>query len=77
MYNHINNTYLTLSARYAPSAVTIGDLLKLKKGDIIKLTSARKDEIEILIAGQKKFYGKPGMINGRRAAQICKNEKAD
>ncbi len=77
MHNHIDNIYLTISARYAPSAVTIGDLLKLKKGDIIKLANAKKNEIEILVAGRRKFYGKPGMINGRRAAQICKNEKVD
>lgn len=77
MHNHINNVYLTLSARYAPSAVTIGDLLKLKKGDIIKLSNAKKDEIEILVAGHRKFYGKPGMINGRRAAQISRSEKVD
>ncbi|MGQ9607690.1 MAG: flagellar motor switch protein FliM [bacterium] len=77
MHNHINNIHLTISARYAPSAVTIGDLLKLKKGDIIKLANARKDEIEILVGGQRKFYGKPGLINGRRAVQIYKNEKVD
>lgn len=77
MHSHVNNIHLTISARYAPSAVTIGDLLKLKKGDIIKLANARKDEIEILVGGQRKFYGKPGLINGRRAVQIYKNEKVD
>lgn len=77
MHSHINNVFVTLCARYTPSAVTIGDLLKLKKGDIIKLANVKKDEIEILIEGKRKFYGKPGMINGRRATQIYKNAEVD
>ena len=29
----------------------------------------------IFIAGQRKFHGKPGMVNGRRAVQILGAEK--
>ena len=78
----LDDTYLTLSARYEPSPVTFGELLDLQKGDIIKLENADKNKALIFVDEKHKFYGKPGMANGRRAVQVLglvgnENNKAD
>ncbi|MBM3283049.1 flagellar motor switch protein FliM [Candidatus Gottesmanbacteria bacterium] len=67
---HILNMQVNLSARYEPSLVTLGEFMELQKGDIVKLQKATKDNVVILIEGKRKFFGKPGVINGQRAIQI-------
>ena len=78
MRRHLDNLQINLSARYESSSVTLGELVELQKGDIIKLQNASKNEAFMFAEGRKKFYGKPGMYNGRRAIQIYGIEgKAD
>jgi len=72
---HMDDLHVLVSARYESSPVTIGELLELQKGDIIKLQDASKDEAQIFISGQRKFCGRPGMVNGRRAVQIYNPEE--
>jgi len=71
MQTHIRQLHLSISARYTPSPVTLGELLELKKGDVIILRNAKKDQVQVLIAGKKKYNGKPGIVNGKKAVQIC------
>ena len=71
MQTHIRQLHLPISVRYAPSPVTLGELLELKKGDVIILQNAKKDQVQVLITGKMKYNGKPGMVNGKRAVQIC------
>jgi len=71
MYTHILDLRMTLSAQYESSPVTLGDFLKLQKGDIIKLQSTSKDRVLILVEGQERFQGEPGVVNGQRAIRIC------
>ncbi len=70
MQNHIRQIKLPISVRYQPSPVTLRELLELKKGDVVILQNSRKDQVQILIAGKSKYYGNPGMLNGRRAVRI-------
>ena len=70
MQTHIRQLHLPISVRYAPSPVTLGELLELKKGDVIILQNVKKDQVQVLITGKKKYYGKPGMVNGKKAVQI-------
>lgn len=74
IYAHMLDLNLTVSARYEPSRVTLGDLLELQVGDIIRLPETSEDKTMVYIEGQKKFSGKPGMVNGRRAVRIGRGE---
>ena len=49
-------------------------MLELKKGDVVLLQNAKKDQVFVFVSGQKKYSGKPGMVNGRRAVQISDTE---
>jgi flagellar motor switch protein FliM len=70
MQKHVRQIYLPISVRYSPSPVTLGELIELKKGDVVILQNTKKDQVQVLIAGKNKYYGKPGMTNGKRAVQI-------
>ncbi|MDQ1327944.1 MAG: Flagellar motor switch protein FliM [Candidatus Poribacteria bacterium] len=77
MQTHIRQLHLPISVRYAPSPVTLGELLELKKGDVIILQNAKKDQVEVLITGKMKYNGKPGMVNGKKAVQISSIESEE
>jgi len=49
------------------SNLTLTELLQMQAGDVVKLDSKPNDEIDILVGGQKKFTGLPG-ISGRHMA---------
>ena len=74
MQVHVRTLSLSISARYEPSPVTLRELLELKKGDVVLLQNAKKDQVFVFVSGQKKYSGKPGMVNGRRAVQISDTE---
>ncbi|MHB9027362.1 MAG: flagellar motor switch protein FliM [Candidatus Latescibacterota bacterium] len=50
--------------------VTVQDLMNLKTNDIITLHTRLKDDIEIYIEDELKFYGKAGLSGKNRAVQI-------
>lgn len=70
IYDHTCNVSVDVSAQYESSQVTLRELLQLQKGDIIKLQNVQRDAALVLVGGIQKFYGRPGMANGRRAIQI-------
>ncbi|MBD3182020.1 flagellar motor switch protein FliM [Candidatus Poribacteria bacterium] len=70
MRKHVDSVPLNLSVRYESNQVTLGELLELQKGDIVKLQNADKNRVLVYIEDKGKFQGKPGMVNGRRAVQI-------
>lgn len=74
---HVKGLSLPVSVRYAPSPVTLGELLELKKGDVVLLQNAKKDQVLVLVSGRSKYLGKPGMVNGRRAVQIANIENEE
>lgn len=77
MQNHIRQIKLPISVRYQPSPVTLRELLELKKGDVVILQNSKKDQVQVLIAGRNKYYGNPGMLNGRRAVRILASENEE
>jgi len=69
---HMAKTYLTVTAEIGKTSITVKELLELKVGDIIKLRNKITDETIISIAGKKKFAGRPGTIDGRKAVKIIR-----
>jgi flagellar motor switch protein FliM len=50
--------------------ISIHDLTRLSKGDVIRLDNSINDEIEILIGDRSKYRGKPGLCRKNRAVMI-------
>ena len=60
----------TLKAELGISNVSVNDLMNLKNGDIITLNTRIKDDIEIFVGEEFKFYGRPGFVGKYRGIEI-------
>lgn len=69
---HMSKTYLPVSVELGRTSITIKELLELQEGDIIKLRNKITSEVIISIAGKKKFAGRPGSIEGKKAVKILR-----
>ncbi|MDE3077872.1 MAG: flagellar motor switch protein FliM, partial [Chloroflexota bacterium] len=52
------------------SDVGVEEILKVQKGDIIRLDRLMNQELDILIGGERKFRGRPGLVGQRVSVQI-------
>jgi len=68
----MSSTYLPIIAELGRSSISVGDLLVLKTGDVIKLRKRINQEIEVLIAGRKKLAARPGSVDGKKAIRISR-----
>lgn len=61
---------VNLTAELGKTVLTVRDLLKLKVNDVIHLDKGPEDTVMILVEGQPKYGGSPGVVKGNRAVQI-------
>ena len=66
-----------MDAVQVPLAVQLGgadldmqELLKIQPGDIIQLDQLANAELDILVGGQRKFMGRPGLVGHKVSIQI-------
>jgi len=71
----IKNSYVSLNAILSSTKITIGDLISLQKGDVIKLDNMVDDEVLINVGTRLKFYGRPGISKNKVAIQITRVHK--
>lgn len=69
---HMAKTYLPVIAELGKSTITVRELLELKAGDIIKLKNKITDEVIVSVAGKKKFAGRPGSVDSKKAVKILR-----
>jgi flagellar motor switch protein FliM len=50
--------------------VGMEELLNIQPGDVIRLDSLANAELDILVGGQRKFKGRPGLVGHKVAIQI-------
>jgi flagellar motor switch protein FliM len=58
-------------AEFGKTTITCGDLINLKKGDIIPLDKFVEDPVMLLIEGVEKFTGHSGQHRGSTSVQIA------
>ncbi|KNF08824.1 flagellar motor switch protein FliM [Gottschalkia purinilytica] len=75
LQKRIRNTYVPINAELSSTTLTVGELLDLQIGDVIKLSDTSSDEVKINIGPYKKFYGKPGTNKNRMAVKITRAYK--
>lgn len=63
---------MPLSAELGGTAVTVGDMLELKVGDVIALDNRVGDELRVRIGPKIKYRGRPGKVGKRMAVQITR-----
>jgi len=59
-----------LSVELGSTWVALGELGKLREGDVLLLDTASGQPLDLLVGGRRKFRCRPGMVGNRMAAQI-------
>lgn len=57
--------------------MTLQELLDLKKGDVLLTNKSIHDQLDVFVSGKKKFQGRPGLKNRKKAVQINNIKKTD
>lgn len=68
----ISTTYLPIIAELGKTSLTVGEIMELKEGDVIKLNKRINQEIEVIIAGKRKLAARPGTVDGKRAIRVTR-----
>ncbi len=66
----LKDTALTLIAQSGTIFLTVNQLLKMKKGQIIDLDYDPNSPLKILIEDKVKFFAIPGVLNGKKAISL-------
>lgn len=69
---HLQSIPLRISVELGTATITVEELLRLRVGDVIRLSTQVSDLLVLSIAGQPKLWVRPGSSVGRRAVQIVR-----
>lgn len=64
-------------ARLGSADVTMSELMGLQRGDVITLDSIIDREVDLLINGELKYRGRPGLVKHRLAVRITAPVKTE
>jgi flagellar motor switch protein FliM len=53
--------------------ITVGQLMQLNKGDVLRLDTKAEDDVVIEVSGREKFKATPGKSGSKTAVEITKN----
>jgi flagellar motor switch protein FliM len=67
----LETVFIELKAELGEMEIPVKEVLRLQKGDIIKLDKTKiSSEMELKIGNKKKFFVRPGVVGNRLAVQI-------
>ena len=70
MQKNLNKVELRVSLILGYTDINVKDLLNLQTGDVITLNSLANNDLPIIVENDLKYYGRPGLVGNRLAAQI-------
>lgn len=68
--DNLNKMTLPIAVILGETDVRMGDILNMKVGDVIKFNSSPTDQLTMLVAKKKQFYGKVGRSGKHLAVQV-------
>jgi len=70
MENHLRKFHLELRAFLGSTDLKVQEILDLELGDVLQLTQRKDEEIDILLADNVMFKGRPGTHRKHRAFKV-------
>lgn len=70
LVHRLQNWPLTVSAELGHCSLTVGDILELTPGTVLRLESLARDPVPVLLNGMPKLIGRPIVSDGGLATQI-------
>jgi len=68
----VTEVRVPVQAMLGGARMTLGEISRLSPGRVIRLDKGTSDEIEIIVGGKTKFFGRPGKAVGRLAVQVTR-----
>ena len=68
---------LPLEVELGKTTLTVGQLVGLERGDVLRLDTKKEDEVLVRINDEDKFMGTPGKIGSKAAVEITRNLKEE
>lgn len=68
----LERTVIPLMVELGKISVTVGEMLDLNVGDVVRLDTKLNDELAVIIGHHQKFKCKPGSSNNKIAIQITR-----
>jgi flagellar motor switch protein FliM len=66
----IRGARLPIGVELGTTTITVGELLDIREGDVIRLDRGLDAELPVLAGKRARFLGRPGTLGGNRAVQI-------
>src|SRR5437879_2237762 len=66
----IRDARLPIAVELGTTTITVGELLEIRAGDVIRLDRGVEVELPILAGKRARFVGRPGILGGNRAIQV-------
>jgi flagellar motor switch protein FliM len=66
----IRGAHLPITVELGSTTITLGELLDIRKDDVIRLDRGVEGELPILAGKRARFMGRPGTLGGNRAIQV-------
>ena len=66
----IREARLPISVELGSTTITVGELLDIRSGDVIRLDRNAEAELPIRAGKRARFVGRPGILGGNRAVQV-------
>jgi len=67
---HLGRAPVEVGAVLGSATLYVGELLKLKKGDVLRLDRAQSEPLPVLVEGIPKYRGRPVQRNGSFGVEI-------
>ncbi len=74
---HLRDVRLSVVARLGTARVTLGELLRLEPGDIIRLDNRVDEPIGVCVGDRRVFAARPGRVRRRLAVQVISSETGE
>ena len=70
LIERLRGARLPIVVELGTTTISVGELLELRKGDVIRLDRSADADLTILAGKRARFLGRPGTLGGNRAVQV-------
>jgi flagellar motor switch protein FliM len=77
LLRNLTRSRVLATAYLGQTTITLGELRRLRPGDLIVLEKRVSEDLILQIEGRNKFAGVPGQLRGRRALRLRRTAEID
>lgn len=75
IFRRLGTTKVQVIGVLGETALTLGELMNLEPGDVIRTNIPITNEVQVQIGGKTRIWGRPGISKGKMAVKVTKISK--